>query len=92
MRAHNNEFIEIFLRSKSTQWALIFGTLVSMGILFVGDHYLEALSSGPSAFQDIFRPIIAGLYVKAAAISFVGTLWIAGKFYRRDRRRLLGLR
>lgn len=79
--------------STRTQLAIICGAACFVGILLAGQSLVGGLElDGPLApLTDVVRDRLMHRYDKAAWIA-LGSFWLlAIKFYRKDRRRLLGL-
>lgn len=78
--------------STRTKLALICGAAFFLGILLVGQSLVGGLElHGPLAtLTDVIRDRLMHRYDKAAWIA-LGSFWLlAIKFYRKDRKRLLG--
>jgi len=79
--------------STRTQLAISCGVVFFIGILLVGQTLVGGLElHGPLApLTDVVRDRLMHRYDKAAWIA-LGSFWLlAIKFYRKDRKRLLGL-
>lgn len=79
--------------STRAQLAIICGAVFFVGILLTGQSLVGGLElHGPLApLTEVFRDQLMHRYDKAAWIA-LGSFWfLAIKFYRKDRKRLLGL-
>lgn len=79
--------------STRTQLAIICGAVFFVGILLAGQSLVGGLElHGPLVpLTDVIRDRLMHRYDKAAWIG-LGSFWLlAIKFYRKDRKRLLGL-
>jgi hypothetical protein len=79
--------------STRTQLAIFFGAAFFVGILLTGQSLVGRLEfHGPLApLTDVVRDQLIHRYDKAAWIALCSFWLLAIKFYRKDRRRLLGL-
>lgn len=79
--------------STRTQLAIAFGAVFFIGILLLGQTLVGGLEfQGPlAALTDVIRDRLMHRYDKAAWIALGSFLLLAIKFYRKDRKRLLGL-
>ncbi len=79
--------------STRTQVAIICGAAFFVGILLAGQSLVGGLElRGPLApLTDVIRDRLMHRYDKAAWIALGSCLLLAVRFYRKDRRRLLGL-
>lgn len=78
--------------STRTQLAIIGGAAFFLGILLAGQSLVGGLElHGPLApLTDVIRERLMHRYDKAAWIALVSFWLMAIKFYRKDRKRLLG--
>lgn len=93
MRDLLDEVLVVLSYSARTQLAIFFGVLSFLGIMLAGGHFVGRLGlHGVLApLTDVIREQIWHRYDKAAWGALVGFLLLAVKFYRKDRKRLLGL-
>lgn len=78
------EFLAILSMSKRTQWAIILGLMLFIGIHLIGNWVLNHFHYNEQLHEIIFQKI-ARRYDKAANITLISFLILACKFYRKDR-------
>lgn len=83
----------VLCHSARTQLAIFFGVLFLFGTLLLGDVLVGGLElHGPLApLTEVIRERVAHRYDKAAWFALGSFLVLAVRFYRKDRKRLLGL-
>lgn len=93
MREVLEEFLVVLAYSTKTQIAVLFGLAFCMGTLMAGDYYSShlALHGTLAPLTEMFREKIAHRYDKVAWVTLGSFLLLAGKCYKKDRKRLLGL-
>jgi hypothetical protein len=93
MRDIVEEVWVVLCHSARTQLAIFFGLGFFIGILLVGDVLVGGLElHGPlEPLTDVIRDRLAHRYDKAAWFALGSFLLLAVRFYRKDRKRLLGL-
>lgn len=86
------EFWVVLCHSRRTQLAIAFGVLLFVGIMAMGRVMVDGLDlHGPlAAVTNVVREALLHQYDKVAWAALGSFALLAVKFYRRDRRRLIG--
>lgn len=89
MKDYFTEILIIIAYSGRTQAAIILGMIGFIVINLVGDYYLANFQlTGPMAgLTDVIREKFAHRYDKAAWGVLFSFLWLAFKFYHKDKRK-----
>lgn len=87
------ELIIVLAYSKRTQLAIWLGFISFVVILIAGEYFVGRLSlQGPLApLTSAIREALMDRYDKAAWASLGGSLLLAIKSYRKDRKKILGI-
>lgn len=93
MRDALAEFLVVFAYSTKTQLALLFGLIFLLGIMAAGYYFSShfELHGLLAPLTDVVREQIAHRYDKVAWAALLSFVVLAFRFYRIDRRRLLGI-
>jgi hypothetical protein len=87
------EALVVLCYSRRIQLAIFFGALFFIGIMLTGHTLVDGfVLQGPLApLTELVREQLMHRYEKAAWFALVSSLLLAFKFYRKDRRHLLGV-
>ena len=93
MRDWLEEIWIVVSHSTKTQLALALAIIFFAGFMLAGQMLVDRieLHGVMAPLTDVIRERLLHRYHKAAWIALVGFLLLAGRLYRKDRRRLLGL-
>lgn len=83
----------VLCHSTRTQLAIVLGAIFFVGILLMGQLLVSglALHGLMAPLTDVVRDRLMHRYDKVAWVALVSFFLLAIKFYRKDRRRLLGI-
>lgn len=93
MRDAVTEILVVLAYSTRTQLAILMGFIFFVGILWAGDYFASrlVLHGFLAPLTDALRQKLVHRYDVAAWGAFAGFFLLAFRYYRKDRRRLLGL-
>ncbi len=92
MKDYLTEILIVIAYSGRTQAALALGMIGFITINLVGDYYLAnfQLSGHMAPLTEVIKEKLLHRYDKAAWGILISFWWLAVKFYRKDRKKMLG--
>lgn len=90
MRDYFTTILLVIVYSGRTQAAIFIGVLGFIVINLLGDYYLAdfQLTGQMAPFTEVFKAKLLHKYDKAAWGVLFSSLWLAVKFYRKDRKKV----